>query len=450
MLDSLESCSWRQALPVLSLAAFGSVCLAAGVLLTRQGIRAPGPAAGKPLGEANCEAAAAAKPAAVTAADHPRRGRRLRRDDSAHNPVAHASSAPAAGNRSAGPPTAPEGTAAAASSAEAWSPTAPEAIAAAANSTEAGEPTALEAAANSTVSGAPAASGASAGAVGTAAAGAPAAPEAAADGTDGEVPAAPGTPAAATPGTDMGASTTPEATVAAAGSRDAGPPAAREATSAGSNSLLPLPDLQTAAAAVVDNVGAGCACSFPNTTQRAALDPGQPQKDTAAGVGAQHQPRTSLTGCRVEDQADRLPSMELAHNLLNTGGSEALLTSGESEQWDAELLAGQGRSRDSSLDGAWEALLGLTASGAPRDSLDEQYAPQEAAGRRLNGGMMFPAEGDAFPDEPRLGALATVRRSLDQVGTGCAGCFFSQFWDSRQLDHTCLMGWTSDVRWSAC
>eukprot|EP00891_Asterochloris_glomerata_P010004 jgi/Astpho2/10004/fgenesh1_pg.00153_%23_21_t len=106
--------------------------------------------------------------------------------------------------------------------------------------------------------------------------------------------------------------------------------------------------------------------------------------------------------------------MELAHNLLNTGGSEALLTSGESEQWNGELLTGRGRSRDSSLDGAWEALLGLTVSGAPRDSLDERHAPQEAAGRRLNGGMMFPAEGDAFPDEPRLGALAIVRRSLDQ------------------------------------
>ena len=423
VLESLESCSWRQALPVLSMAAFGSVCLAAGVLLSRRGSSFAGPAPSKPSGEAAfCKAATpvADKPAPVIPADHPRRrrrGRGLRRDDSAHHPAAAAANfkaASAAGNRDAGPLAAPEAAAATTRSTEAWPPAAPEATAAAANSREAGAPTALEAAADSTDDGAPEASG---------------------------------TTAAATHSNDMGAPTAPEATAAAAGSSNAGPPAAPEATSAGSNSLLPPPGLWTAAAAADNNAGA--ACTAPDAAQRAGLDPGQPQKDTAAGDGAQGQARPSLTGCGLEEQADRLPSMELAHNLLNTGGSETLLTSGESEQWDAELLLGQGRSRDSSLDGAWEALLGLTVNDAPRDSLDERYAPQEAAGRRLNGGMMFPAEGDAFPDEPRLGALATVRRSLDQAGAGCAGYFFICLLYLRlylrQLDLNRMMGCTSDL-----
>ncbi len=373
----------------------------------------------------NSEAATpvAAKPASVTPAAHPQRRqrrRRLRRDDSAHNQAAAACPiiAPAAGDRDARPPAAPEAAAAATSGAEAWPQAATEATAALADSTEAGAPAALEAATDSTDDGAPAARGATAAAVGSTDARASAAPEAAADGMAARAPATSGAPAAA------------------AGSIDTGPPPASEATSVGSTGLLPPSDPQTAAAAA-DNAGA--ACTPPDAAQRAALEPRQPRKDTAAGVGAQHQPHTSLTGCGMEEQADRLPSMELAHNLLNTGGSEALLTSGESEQWDAELLTGRGRSRDSSLDGAWEALLGLTVSGAPRDSLDERHAPQEAAGRRLNGGMMFPAEGDAFPDEPRLGALAIVRRSLDQVGAECAGCYLSCFWDLRQLDHTCLM-----------
>ena len=422
MLESLESCSWHQALPILSMAAFGSVCLAAGVLLSRRGSPCAGPAPGKPLGQAAiCEAATpvADKPASETPAAHPRRrrrGRGLRRDDSAHHPAAEAANlngAPAAGNREAGPLSAPEAAAAATSSTEAWLPVTPQATAAVANSREAGAPTALEAAADSTDDGAPEAPGA----------------------------------AVAAGSTDARASAAPEATAAAAGSIDIGPPAAPEATLAGSNSLLPPSDHWTTSAAANDI--ASTACTTPDTPQKAALDPGQPQKDTAGSAGVQHQPCTSLTGCGVGEQADRLPSMELAHNLLNTGGSEALLTSGESEHWDAQLHMGQGRSRDSSLDVAWEALLGLTVNSAPRDSLDEQYAPQEAAGRRLNGGMMFPAEGDAFPDEPRLGALATVRRSLDQVGASCADCFFLCFLYLRQLDHTCLMGHTSGVHWSA-
>lgn len=374
----------------------------------------------------NCEAATpvAAKPAPVTPAAHPQRRqrrRRLRRDDSAHNQAAAACPiiAPAAGNRDARPPAAPEAAAAATSGAEAWPQAATEATAALADSTEAGAPVALEAATDSTDDGAPAARGAIAAAVSSTDARASAAPEAAADGMAARAPATSGAPAAA------------------AGSIDTGPPPASEATSVGSTGLLPPSDPQTAAAAANDNAGA--ACTPPDAAQRAALEPRQPRKDTAAGVGAQHQLHTSPTGCGVEEQADRLPSMELAHNLLNTGGSEALLTSGESEQWNGELLTGRGRSRDSSLDGAWEALLGLTVSGAPRDSLDERHAPQEAAGRRLNGGMMFPAEGDAFPDEPRLGALAIVRRSLDEVGAECAGCYLSCFWYLRQLDHTCLM-----------